>query len=78
MKELWEQALDLEHFIRDFIPAHWKEPIHMVMFVPFVSEQDIVTIQNGTIPEKFNSMAMLLAIRAWLLKGKDNGKVQPQ
>ena len=69
----WELALDLEHFIRSFIPPHWKEPIEKVMFVPFVSEKDIRNIQNDSIPFKFCNTPMLLAIRAWLLKGKDNG-----
>lgn len=71
--ELWEQALELEHYIRDFIPPHWKESIQKVMFVPFVSEKDVRNIKNGSIPFKFCNTPMLLAIRAWLLQGKDNG-----
>lgn len=70
--ELWEQALQLEHFIRDFVPGNWKESIGMVEFVPFIAEQDIITIQSGIVPEKLNKPPILWAIRAYMLKGKDN------
>ena len=75
--ELWEQALELEHFIRDFVPPYWKYNIQSVMFVPVVLERDITIIKDhGIIPAKFDGV-MKLAIRAWLLKGKDNASTQP-
>jgi hypothetical protein len=74
----WELALDLEHFIREFRPPNWDAPIEAVLFVPVVLKHDITLIQGGIIPAKFRNSVMELAIRAWLLKGKDNGKVQSQ
>lgn len=69
-KQRWELALELEHFIRDFIPAGWKEPISSVMFVPIVLEADIATIEEGNIPDKFGKGPMLWAVRSYMLKGK--------
>ena len=76
--ELWELALDLEHFIRDFRPPNWNAPIASVMFVPVVLKHDITSLRQGIVPQKFRNSVMELAIRAWLLQGKDNGNVQPQ
>ena len=78
MNATWALALELEHFIRDFVPPGWTCSIEHCMFVPVVFKQDITAIKIGRIPEKFSNPAIKLAIRAWLLKGKDNGKVQSQ
>ena len=64
--ELWEQALELEHFIRNYIPEGWQGSIENAMFVPTVLEADIVTIREGYIPNKFNWYPMVLAINEWL------------
>jgi hypothetical protein len=62
----------------DFIPPNWDAPIESAVFVPVVLKHDITAIKMGRIPEKFRNSVMELAIRAWLLQGKDNGKVQSQ
>lgn len=66
MKPTWKEALDLEHFIRAYIPAGWQGNIENAMFVPFVSEGDIIMIREGHIPNKFNKYPMVLAINEWL------------
>jgi hypothetical protein len=72
MKSTWELALHLEHFIRAYIPAGWRESIETAMFVPFVAEKDIVAIKGGMIPDKFNKYPFVLAINQWMEEGYGN------
>ena len=68
-KPLWKQALELEHFIRAFVPPGWKDTIEQVMFVPWLSENDNLKIKDGIIPMHFEKEVFKLAIRAYLLGG---------
>jgi len=75
-KPLWEQALELEHYIRDYVPGGWKAPIAQLMFVPMVLEADIVSITKGIIPGKFKEPAIKWAIRAYLMGSRKPCKTQ--
>ena len=62
-------ALELEHYIRDYIPTGWKESIETAMFVPCVFEKDIDRILNNCIPWDFQKHpCMIEAIKSWLKK----------
>ncbi len=54
MLELWEQALNLEHYIRKYVPVNCKESLQTYSFVPFVAEKDFIACSFGCIPEKFS------------------------
>jgi len=45
--ETWEKAMRLEHFIKDFTPSGYQEPIHVFAFVPSVSEADYIVIYGA-------------------------------
>jgi hypothetical protein len=59
-------ALELENYIRDYVPNGWKESIETAMFVPWVSVQDLMSIMNRVIPSKFSKQKFQEAIYAWL------------
>ena len=67
----WEQALELEHYIRDYVPPQWNSPLAQLMFIPTVLVPDLREIMEGNIPNKFKKQpAILWAIRAYLLSSK--------
>ncbi len=59
-------ALELELYIRDYVPNGWKESLEMAMFIPWVSVVDLTEILEGKIPDKFNHIRIKEAINAWL------------
>lgn len=61
-------ALELEHYIRDYVPKEWKESIEIAMFVPWVSVVDLNRILNNDIPTKFDKHPFKEAVQSWLKK----------
>jgi hypothetical protein len=61
-----QKALELEYFIRKYVPDSWKEPIETIMFVPWVSVRDIKQILSGIIPRIFDKFPFNEAIKTWL------------
>lgn len=61
-------ALELEHYIRDYVPKGWKESIESVMFVPWVSVVDVNRVLNNDIPSKFYTHPIKEAVHSWLDK----------
>ena len=52
--ENWEKAIEIEQFIRNYVPKGWKEAIHVFSFAPYVTEKDYITFEdaykNGYLP----------------------------
>jgi hypothetical protein len=72
-------ALELEHYIRDYIPEGWTESLENVMFVPWVSINDIKLILKDEIPCKFDKTPFKQAIWDWKeMKGMNEGTREPQ
>lgn len=62
-------ALELEHYIRNYVPTGWKESIETAMFVPCVFGKDVRRILENNIPIQFQKYpCMVEAIKSWLKK----------
>lgn len=60
------KALELEEYIRDYVPYGWKVSIESAMLVPWVSIVDMREILSGVIPNKFERVMLKEAVESWL------------
>lgn len=67
------EAMKLEDFINNFKPKHWKESLEQVVYVPPVTQEDLLLItRKDMIPAKFNKVYFIEAINKW--KEQNNGR----
>ena len=59
-------AINLEQFIRNYQPKHWKESIREVDFVPHFSYEEINEIFSGNIPERITKGYIKEAIQEFV------------
>ena len=66
--------VELESFIRFYVPKGWVGPIREFDYAPYVTEEEFKLILTGTIPsdKKFDKWYVKDAINAWLkeIKGE--------
>lgn len=62
--------LELELYIKNYIPNGWKESIRTVDFFPLISDEDYASIVRGVIPDKKEYLKWYVkeAILSWLKK----------
>ena len=62
------KRIELEFFIRKFIPKCWTCPIADVDFAPYISEKEFDEIIDGRIPDdkKYSKWYIRQAITAWM------------
>jgi hypothetical protein len=65
-----EEAIELEYFIKKYIPKFWKEPIGMVSFVPSILDDDFIKLEAGEVPERFDKWYFKEAISKYFEKKK--------
>jgi hypothetical protein len=58
-------AIELEWFIRKYIPRIWVEPIERSCFIPRFNGCEFLQIMNGGIPDKIKEWYYIEAIRKW-------------
>jgi len=49
-KELWALALEIDQFVKYYVPKGWRGPIHEFVFPPMFTEEQVKVILNGGIP----------------------------
>ena len=59
------RIINLENFIKNYQPKHWKEKISTTVFVPYITVRESCQLMNGNYPEKFNLPCFREAIEAW-------------
>jgi hypothetical protein len=71
MKNNYERevfTINMEQFIREYIPKNWMEPIQEVDFVPHFSYEEIDEIFSGNIPERIRKWYIKEAIQEFVKK----------
>jgi hypothetical protein len=71
-KSIQDEAMELELFIRSFIPKGWRENLQTVMFCPMITEADYISIRKGEIPttSRYQQPMIEVAIKVWLSKNQ--------
>jgi len=44
---LWVKVTRLESFLKRYTPNGWKEPLHSVAYVPFISDDEYTAIETA-------------------------------
>ena len=65
MGQSWMEALELEFFIRKYIPKGWKEPIERVFPSPWLLSIEYEEIIKGNIPVRLDTPGHREAIEAY-------------
>ena len=68
------KLLELESFIKFYVPKNWRGPIHEFDFPPYLTEDEFNQILTGVIPDvpKFQKYYVKEAINKWLSEQKND------
>lgn len=54
--ENWEKAIELQYFIRNYIPTGFREPIGVYSSAPYILEDDYIIFDENSNEENFEEI----------------------